>query len=100
MKPLSIVVSQPMYFPWVGILEQMQLCDVFVFYSDVQFSRGSFTNRVQVKTPQGSGWMTVPLRQHLGQRIDEVPLDHRQNWREKHRQLLRQSFCQAPYRDD
>lgn len=43
-----------MFFPWVGFLEQLKLVDVYVFYDDVQFSKGSFTNRVQVKATDAS----------------------------------------------
>ncbi|NBX37756.1 MAG: hypothetical protein EBR10_11170, partial [Planctomycetes bacterium] len=51
---MRIVISQSMYFPWVGFLEQMSLADIFVVYDDVQFSKGSFTSRVQAKTAAGS----------------------------------------------
>ena len=43
-----LVISQPMYFPRVGMLEQIRLADHFVYYDDVQFSRGGFSNRVQL----------------------------------------------------
>ena len=59
---MRVVISQSMYFPWVGMLEQIRLADVFIHYDDVQFSKGSFSNRVQVKQPDGtSAWMTIPL---------------------------------------
>ena len=95
----NIVISQSMYFPWVGLLEQIRLADVFVHYDDVQYSKGSFSNRVQVKGANGVGWMTLPLRDyHLGQRIDEVMLDDRTDWRGKHREILRQAYLKAPFR--
>ena len=43
---MKVVITQPMLFPWVGLLEQIMLADVLVNYADVQFSKGSFTNRV------------------------------------------------------
>lgn len=96
-----IVISQSMLFPWVGLLEQVRLADVFVHYNDVQFSKGSFVNRVQIKTPQGVRWMTVPLRSmNLGQRIDEVGIAAPEQWRETHLDLLRRSFAAAPFADD
>ena len=96
-----IVISQSMLFPWVGLLEQVRLADVFVHYDDVQFSKGSFVNRVQVKTPEGVRWMTVPLRDvHLGQRIDEVQLADASQWRDKHLDLLQRSLAGAPHRAD
>lgn len=98
---MNVVISQPMLFPWVGMLEQIRLADTFVFYDDVQFSKGSFTNRVQVKTAQGMVWMTVPLSGlSLGQKIQEVLLDTRKDWRAQHMALLQQAYAQAPHRAD
>ncbi|MBU0807356.1 MAG: WbqC family protein [Gammaproteobacteria bacterium] len=98
---MKIVISQPMLFPWVGLLEQVRQSDVFVHYSDVQFSKGSFTNRVQIKTAQGSRWLSVPLSGlSLGQSIDQVRLDRQRGWRRQHRALLEQAYAAAPFRGD
>jgi hypothetical protein len=98
---MKVVISQPMFFPWVGMFEQIRLADVYIHYGDVQFSKGSFTNRVQIKTAQGSKWLTVPLQQlSLGQSIDEVLLDTRTDWRRQHLDQLRQAYAAAPYRRD
>jgi len=97
---MRVVISQSMYFPWIGLLEQIRLANIFMHYDDVQYARG-FYNRVQVKTAQGVKWLTVPLRdQHRGQRIDEVVVDNRSDWRSQHRALLRQAYFKAPYRDE
>jgi hypothetical protein len=98
-KP-CVVVSQPMYFPWVGILEQIRICDSFVYYDDVQFARGFF-NRVQIKTSAGVRWLTVPLLDwHRGQLINEVKIDNTQNWKGNHRDQLKQAYAAAPFRAD
>ena len=90
-----------MFFPWVGMFEQVRLADVFVHYSDVPFSKGSFVNRVQVKTAQGVVWMTVPLlNQRLGQSICEVRINYQKDWCHKHRELLRQAYARTPYQKD
>lgn len=95
---MNVVISQPMYFPWVGMFEQIALADVFVFYTDVQFSKGSFTNRVQIKTEAGSRWMTVPLRDlKLGQRIDEVAVRPARDWKPLHLAMLSEALGDAPY---
>jgi hypothetical protein len=94
---MNVVISQSMYFPWVGLLEQLRLADVFVHYDDVQFTRG-FYNRVQIKTQYGVKWITVPLHdQHQGQLIDEVLIDERLNWRTKHFDMLKQAYSNAPF---
>jgi len=89
-----------MYFPWVGLLEQIRLADVFVFYDDVQFARGFF-NRVQIKTPDGVKWLTIPLKNwHRGQLINEVVVDESINWRHQQREMLRHSYARSPYYRD
>jgi hypothetical protein len=89
-----------MYFPWVGMLEQIHLCDTYVYYDDVQFTQGFF-NRVQIKTSEGVRWMTVPLQSRkLGQLINEVRIDNRKDWKTRHRQQLQQAYACAPFRQD
>jgi hypothetical protein len=98
MGKTTIVISQSMYFPWAGFLEQVSMADVYVVYDDVQFSKGSFTNRVQAKTAAGSRWLTVPLRDlRLGQRIDEVQANDAEDWRSSQRGILRQAYRDAPF---
>lgn len=95
----TVVISQPMYFPWVGMLEQMALADVFVHLDDAQFSKGGFSNRVQIKTPQGVQWLTVPLAKNkLGQRLDEIhPSEH--DWQRKHLATVQQAYAAASHVD-
>jgi hypothetical protein len=96
----SVVISQSMYFPWVGLLEQVRLADTFVHYDDVQFDRG-FYNRVQVKTPTGMRWITIPLSNHRrGQTINDIALDDGQGWRRSHRGILQQAYSGAPFAKD
>jgi len=112
-----VVISQPMFFPWVGMFEQLRLADVYVHYDDVQFSKGSFTNRVQIKTIQGPKWLTLPVGVHLGEAINQVRLAQvrlahaplarstRQspasaNWRARHLAFLAQAFAGAPHLEE
>jgi len=60
----KIVISQPMYMPWRGIFEQIKLCDVFLFYDNVELPLGThktFITRVQIKTEKGQEWLSVPI---------------------------------------
>jgi hypothetical protein len=96
-----VVISQPMLFPWVGLFEQIQASEVFVHYVDAQFSKGSFTNRVQVKTSSGIKWLTVPLQNlKLGIEIREARVNYRQNWQRKHIEMLKQSYAKTKYCED
>jgi hypothetical protein len=93
----SVVISQPMYFPWIGMLQQIELADIFVCYDDVQFTRGFF-NRVQIKTNQGVRWLTVPLSNwKRGQLINEVRIDNSQDWKRAHLVQLKKVYANAPF---
>lgn len=92
----TVVISQPMFFPWVGMFEQIALADVYVHYDDVQFSKGSFTNRVQIKASTGPEWLTVPLEgARLGRTISELAAAPGP-WRDQHLGRLHRSYAEAP----
>ena len=93
----TVVISQPMYFPWVGLLEQMRLADVFVHLDDAQFSKGGFFNRVQLKTAEGTPWLTVPLAEtKLGHSLNETQMA-KHDWRRKQLATLKQTYVAAPH---
>ncbi|HZN28373.1 MAG TPA: WbqC family protein [Xanthobacteraceae bacterium] len=95
----SVVISQPMLFPWAGFFELTALADVYVHLDDVQFSKGSLVNRVQIKHSSGLKWLSVPLANKGSfQKIcDLVPA--RDGWKPRHREFLRQAFRGAPHVD-
>jgi hypothetical protein len=95
----TVVISQPMYFPWVGQFEQLAMADVFVFLDHVQFARG-FINRVQYKTAQGQQWLTIPLQKHpRSTPICELSFAG-EEWREEHLQTFMRAVNKAPFAAD
>lgn len=97
----TIVISQPYYFPWIGILEQIRIADIIIHYDDVQYSKGHFQDRVQIKTANGFKWLTVPkINYRFGQNINEVRIDNSKNWKKSQIDFLRQTYWQAQYTDE
>ncbi len=96
----TVVISQPMLFPWPGFFELFSVADCYVHLDNVQFADKSFTNRVQIKHSTGPVWMTIPIRDRSGRRpIDKIEaLDDK--WRRRHRELVRHSLSKAPFLDD
>src|ERR1700727_454743 len=93
----SVVISQPQLLAWAGFFELVAAADVYVHLDDALFSRGGFINRVQIKHPRGSKWMTVPLRGKGNfQPINRLEADG-DDWKRQHRELVRQSLAQAPH---
>ena len=101
---MKCVILQPSYIPWRGYFHQIQAADVFVFYDDVAFDTRGWRNRNRVRGPNGSFWLTVPVKskglRSKGLKIDQVEIDWSQNWNSKHLKSLQRSYGRAPYFDD
>src|SRR5689334_2045707 len=95
---MNVVVSQPMFLPWIGLFEQIRLADVFMHYDDVQFPQGrSFIPRVQIKAPSGQAWLTAPVdRSTSGRLISESEFVADPQWRARHLETLRHAYSRSP----
>jgi hypothetical protein len=98
--PKTVVISQPMFLPWVGLFEQARLADVWFHYDDVQLPQGRyFTTRVQIKTADGVAWLTAPLdRKRSGKMINEAVFTA-DDWRGKHLRTIQHAYGKAPHFD-
>ena len=97
----TIVISQPFFFPWLGMFEQINFADTYVHYDDVQYSKGHFQDRVQIKTIDGIKWFTVQKKDvRLGKMINEIELEDRKDWRKSHLDFLKQVYRKAPFYKD
>jgi hypothetical protein len=45
-----------------GYFDMIAAVDKFILYDDMQYTRRDWSNRNQIKTPQGVQWMIVPVR--------------------------------------
>ena len=88
-----------MFFPWLGLFDQMRMADVWVHYDDVQFSKGSFTNRVQIKGGNGIQWLSVPIEANsLKTEIQSCRTVAPQRWQPKMIRTLEHVYAGAQFR--
>jgi hypothetical protein len=93
MKRVAIVQSN--YVPWRGYFDLISCVDEFILLDDVQYTTRDWRNRNLIKTPEGTAWLTIPVRGGQGQRIDEVEIaDPR--WGEAHLRTLAHAYRAAP----
>ena len=99
---MILAANQPCYLPAVDFFNKMSRADVFVLADDVQYSTNALINRARIKTAQGAGWLTMPVRSRgrSGQRIADVEFDVWQNWRVKHWRTLLTNYTYAGYFED
>lgn len=89
-----VAIHQPNYVPWLGYFYKIATADIFVFLDDVQFSKGSYINRVQISADNGSRWLTQPVSVSLGMPINQVAIA-KPGWAGAHLDTLRGAYREA-----
>ncbi|MEY2828742.1 MAG: hypothetical protein RIQ33_600 [Bacteroidota bacterium] len=92
-------IHQPNFVPWIGYFYKIEKADVFVLLDDVQFTKNSFINRNQIKTPQGAQWLTLPALQtgKFGQNINEVGIVQFEHNIKKVLKTVEGNYKKAPF---
>lgn len=93
-----VAVHQPNYLPWLGYFYKIAHSDVFVFLDNVQYSKNSYQNRVQICSQSGPFWLTQPVKtkgnfKNLTNQIQFADM----RWIGKHRKTLEASYGRHPY---
>lgn len=90
---MKVVIEQPSYLSWIGYYGMLDVADTFVFYDDVQFVKQSWQQRNRIKVADGEWmWLSVPVFQNFGQKINEVEINNKVNWRKKHWESIYQCY--------
>lgn len=89
--------------PWHGLFSQLLLADRILIYDDVQLPHGGgasrgFMTRVQIKTPNGLEWLSIPV-QRSGQGNQKIcdALVAKTDWRRQHTCRIEQAYRHAPF---
>lgn len=90
---------QPTYLPWSGYFGLLNSVDLFVFLDSVQFDRRSWQQRNQIKTANGSQWLTVPVisKGKRDQKINEVEIDLKSRFYLKHQKSIILNYKKSPF---
>jgi hypothetical protein len=91
---MIVAIHQPNYAPWLGYFAKIARADVFVFLDDVQYSKNSYINRVQIDARGKPRWLTVPVSYQFGEPISRVHAADAE-WRERHLDLLQSYYADA-----
>ena len=94
---MIVAVHQPQYLPWLGYFDKMRRADVFCYLNDVQYKKNEWQNRNRIKTAQNRQWITVPVRYHFPEKINEVHINNGVDWTRKHLQALVTNYSRSPY---
>ena len=67
-----VAIHQPHYLPWQPYLAKVLACDVFIYLDSVQYQKNGVQNRNQIKTSQGTKWLTVPVHRTSQQTLHQT----------------------------
>lgn len=95
----KIAIHQPNYLPWLGYLYKIYQSDCFVFLDDAQYSNEGMHNYNYIKTGKGRFRLKIPVYQTLGNKILEVKTKDQLGWRERHLELIKSNYENAPFFD-
>ena len=98
---MRVGVIQSSYIPWRGYFDFISNVDAFVFHDDIQYTKGDWRNRNQIKTSAGLEWLTVPVHhQKTSQLICDTQISKSFNWWKKHPAKFYENYRKAPFVDD
>ncbi|MDY3319032.1 WbqC family protein [Riemerella anatipestifer] len=89
----NILITQSNYIPWKGYFDSIALSDTFVVYDDMQYTKRDWRNRNQIKTANGSKWISIPVevKGKFEQKINETIVANT-TWNIDHWNLLKQNY--------
>lgn len=97
---MIVAIHQPQYLPWLGYFDKIDRSDVFVLLDNVQYKKNEWQNRNRIRTAHGWQWITVPVLYKFPQKIREVKINNRVDWKKKHLHALVYNHSKSPYFDD
>lgn len=95
-KQKNILITQSNYIPWKGYFDAIAICDVFVVYDDMQFTKRDWRNRNMIKAVNDIKWLTIPVevKGKFFQKINETKIAEK-DWYKSHLAIIKQSYGKA-----
>jgi hypothetical protein len=96
---MIVGIHQPNYLPGISYFCKILQSDTFIFLDSVQFSKGNWTNRNRIKSPQGELLLSIPVltKGKSFQLIAEMKIANVVDWRNKHLKSVCQNYSKAPF---
>jgi hypothetical protein len=94
---MIVAIHQPQYLPWIGYFHKIDRADKFVLLDNVQYKKNEWQNRNKIKNSNGWQWITLPVIYRFGEKIKEIRINNRVQWRKKHLHSIFINYRRAPY---
>jgi len=97
---MILTAHQPVYLPWLGLLNKIAVSDLYCFFDIVQYQRKDYNNRNKIKTHNGPIWLTVPVKSsgRLNSKINDIEIINN-GWSKKHIRSIELNYRKSKYFD-
>tara|TARA_B100000963_G_C22490574_1_gene609076 strand:+ start:42 stop:719 length:678 start_codon:yes stop_codon:yes gene_type:complete len=97
---MIVGIHQPQYLPWIPYFQKIKQCDTFIILDNVEFHKNGLQNRNKIKSSVGYQWLTVPVRHKRNQKILDVLINNKINWRRKHYESISLNYSKSIFFND
>lgn len=92
---MMLSAHQPSYMPWLGYVNKLCSCDIFVSMDDVKFSKNSMYARNKILLNSLETMLTVPTpSSSINKPIKDVEICE-DRWRGKHLRMISQAYSKS-----
>jgi hypothetical protein len=86
------------FLPYPGLLAKINLSDIFIYLTKVQFEKKSWQSRNQIINQNQSLLLSIPIiNKDNIQNICEVKLDNSKDWKKKHFKTISINYAKSKY---
>jgi len=86
------------FLPYPGLLAKINLSDIFIYLTKVQFEKKSWQSRNQIINQNQSLLLSIPIiNKDNIQNICEVKLDNSKDWKKKHFKAISINYAKSKY---
>ena len=93
-----VSIHQSQFLSWTPLYFKILSSDFFVTLDDVQFQKNGVQNRNLIKTPQGTSWITIPVKHDLNTKINQVAIDSNFNCKKLLKTIPFEHFVLKPHK--
>jgi len=94
---MKCAIHQPQFMPWLGYLNKISACDIFVFLDNVQYKKNEYQNRNRIRIGNEAKWITVPVSFKFGDTINQTLIAKDPRWRKKIISSIEHSYSKSPF---
>lgn len=94
---MKCAIHQPQFLPWLGYLNKINSCDIFVFLDNVQFKKNEYQNRNKIRIGSEAKWITVPVSFTFGDTVRETLIAKDTRWQKKLISTIEYNYRKTPF---